>query len=185
MNINKHSNAVIASATVAILAALTTAANADTNAAGRKLTISAYLDAPGADLLMQGDYATAVKKIQSGARSGENAELVYDTNLCVAYTMSQQWEAAQSKCDAAVTDARIRGPDDVFDFGASHNARLGAAYSNRAVLHWLQGKPQKALADMAKAHSIAPKTTFVTDNWVALNNSHENTSGPAVAAIQR
>lgn len=185
MNNIKQTRPMIAAATVAILAAISSAASADTNSVPRKLTLSIYLDAVGSAALLAGNYSAAAKKIESNAAPDHATLYISHTNLCVAYTMSHQWDAAQSNCDAAVSDARVRGPDDMFDHGAGQHAQMATAYSNRAVLNWLQNKPQNALADVAKAHSMAPKATFVTDNWVTMNAPPADRTGPVVAAVQR
>jgi hypothetical protein len=147
--------------------------------------MSVYLDATGGDTLLAGDYNTAIRKIESRGSYDDIHTLAANTNLCVAYTMTKQWEAAQSKCDKAVMGARVSDADDVFDFGAGRDRRLATAYSNRAVLNWLQSRPQKAVADVARARSLAPKLEFVSQNWTALNGEPGTTTDAAVAAIQR
>ena len=49
------------------------------------------------------------------------------------------------------------------------------AYSNRAVLRWLNADAQGARQDLAKAQALAPQATFVIRNMSAMQ-SHENAS---------
>lgn len=180
-----ETRATVALAPIAILASMLSITSAQADIPGKKLVLSVFLDTPGAASVLAGDYAAAIRKLGSHSPYDQSGTLAADTNLCVAYTMTQQWDAAHSKCDAAVIDARMRGADDVFDFGASHNAQLAIAYSNRAVLNWLQNRPDKAVADVTRARSLAPKSDFVAQNWATVNGKPDNATGPAIAAIQR
>jgi len=180
----KVTRAIVAFAPIAVLSSALslTNANADTPG-GKTLVMSVYVDTTGADSVLAGDYQSAIRKIQSRRPSDNMGSLEVATNLCVAYTLTQQWDEAKSKCDGAVIGAGASDGDDVFDFGAARR-RLATAYSNRAVFYWLRNERQKAVADVTRARSIAPRLECVAHNWLALNGQPDTTARPSVASIR-
>jgi hypothetical protein len=184
MNKSNIRRAVCTLTSIAMFGSAFWIANAHADSSNRTLVLSVYADVAAGDTVLAGDYATAIKKIKSHGSYDNIGTVAAATNLCVAYTMVHEWETAQSKCDAAVTSARLSDADDVFDFGASRNRRLATAYSNRAVLHWLQRRSDKARADLTRARSLAPRLEFVDSNWTALNLQPPSSTPPAIASIQ-
>jgi hypothetical protein len=146
--------------------------------------MSIYLDTPGAESLLAGDYKSAIRKIESRRPSDNMGSTEAATNLCVAYTLSHQWDEAKSKCDGAVIGAGASDADDVFDFHGGRNRRLATAYSNRAVFNWLRNDRRRAVADVTRARSLAPRLEWVARNWVALSGEPDTTAHPAVASIR-
>lgn len=180
----KVTRATVALAPIAVLAAALSLGTAQADVTVTPLVMSIYLDTPGADSVLAGDYESAIKKIRSRRPSDNMSSLEAETNLCVVYTMTQKWDEAKSKCDGAVTGASASDADDVFDFHSARDRRLATAYSNRAVFNWLRNEKQKALADVSRARSLAPRLECVTRNWVALNQAPDTTAQPAVASIR-
>jgi hypothetical protein len=180
----KVTRAIVALAPIAVLSSVLSLTNAHAQTDGKALVMSIYLDTPGAESVLAGDYKSAIRKIESRRPSDNMGSLQAATNLCVAYTMSQQWDEAKSKCDGAVVGARASDADDVFDFHAGQNRRLATAYSNRAVLNWLRNERQRAVADVTRARSLAPQLECVARNWVALSGEPDTAAHPAVASIR-
>ena len=74
------------------------------------------------------------------------------TNHCVAFAMSEQHAQAQLACDAAVRDAHGEQAQLPSWNPRSHAVAANAeaiAYSNRAVLRWLNADTQGARQDLA------------------------------------
>ena len=184
MNESNIRRGICALASIAMFGSAFWVASAHADGSNRTLVLSVYLDTAGGSNALAGDYSAAIEDIESHRPYDNMGALAAETNLCVAYAMTQQWEAAQAKCDAAVASARLSDADDVFDFGAGRNRRLATAYSNRAVLHWLQKRPAKALADLTRARSLAPRLEFVSRNWIALNQEPDSSARPTVASTQ-
>ena len=180
----KVTRAIVAFAPIAVLSAALSLTNAQADVPGKALIMSVYVDTPGADSLLSGDYPSAIRKIGSRRPSDTMGALEVATNLCVAYTLTQQWDEAQSKCDGAVIGASASDGDGVFDFGAARGRRQATAYSNRAVFNWLRNEKRKAAADVARAHSLAPRLEFVARNWLVLNGQPDTTARPSVASIR-
>jgi hypothetical protein len=180
----KVTRAIVAFAPIAVLSSALSLTNAQADTAGKTLVMSAYVDTAAGDSVLAGDYRSAIRKIESRNPPDNAGSLAAATNLCVAYTMTQQWDAARSKCDGAVLGARLSDADDVFDFGAGRARRMATAYSNRAVLNWLRNDRQKAITDVTRARSLAPRLEFVARNWLVLNGEPDTTAHPAVASIR-
>jgi len=185
MNTIKPTRAILALAPIALLSSALSLTNARADVPGNALVMSVYLDTAGADSLIAGDFQTAIGQIHRRTPSNGTDSLAADTNLCVAYTLARRWDDAKSRCDAAVTIARVHDVDDVFDSGAARGNRLATAYSNRAVLEGLHSEKEKALTDVARARSLGPRLEFVAHNWTALNGGPDATAGPEVASIRR
>ena len=180
----KVTSAIVALAPVALLSSALPLSNAHAQEAEKALVMSIYLDTVGGNSVLAGDYRGGISQIQSHPFSDSMGSLAAATNLCVAYTMTQQWDDAKSACDAAVIGARLSDADDVFDFGAGRQKRLATAYSNRAVFNWLHNERQKAVADVTRARSRAPHLEFVAHNWTAMNGAQDATAHTTVASVR-
>jgi hypothetical protein len=181
----KVTRAIVAFAPIAVLSSALSLTNAQADVPGKTLVMSVYLDTAAGNSVLAGDYQAAIRRIESHPASDNQGSLAAATNLCVAYTMTQQWDAARSKCDGAVIGARLSDADDVFDFGAGRQKRMATAYSNRAVFNWLRQERQKAVADVTRARSLAPRLDCVARNWVALNGDSDTAAHPTVASTRR
>jgi hypothetical protein len=183
MNNLRKTRAIVAIAPIAVLSAVLPVAGAQAEPPGNALVMSVYLDSVGADRVIAGDAATAITQIKKRTPTNDTDSLTADTNLCVAYTLSRQFEQAKARCDAAVIDARLTDADDVFHFG-NRGRRLATAYSNRAVLNAVRDEKEKALADVDRARSLAPRLDFVSHNWTALNGGPDTVNGLKVASVR-
>ena len=147
-----------------------------------KLVLSYIEGAAGSEALQLGQYAEAIKQINRRRFDGD--EVAKSTNLCVALIMTRQWDSAGKTCDDAVIEARLDSPDPAFGVYAGHDAALGLAYSNRAVLNFLAGRSQAAVRDATRARKLSPQSQFASQNWVVMNAAPQVT-GPAIAATVR
>jgi hypothetical protein len=171
MHRNCGSPAQAVSLGILTAALATTAAAAD---AADPFVLVAYSNRTGGQHLVSGDYSGATEALHSDATLPDPQAL--DTNACVAYAMSQQLKQAHAACDAAVREARSA---DSVVLAASAQARrqsaasAALAYSNRAVLHWLDADLPAAQADLARAQALAPEASFVVRNLTAMR-AHQN-----------
>jgi hypothetical protein len=138
-----------------------------------KFVMTVYTNGAGGDSLVRGDFTTAVQQTQHRGAYDDTL----DTNKCVAYTMTAQFETAKSVCDAAVRDAKKdvlhSSPATLWERTQLEES-LAIAYSNRAVLDWLSHDAAAAERDLADASALSPQGDFVAHNMSALHSSHEN-----------
>lgn len=177
-NRGRHAQAVSLGLLAAALIS-TAAAAAD---APDAFVLVAYSNRAGGTPITQGDYAVAAQVAH------EHVSLQSDpgataTNRCVAFAMSEQLGEAQHACDAAIQEARITDTQVLSwtEHGQERNAQA-VAYSNRAVLRWLNSDVKGAQEDLAKAQAIAPHASFVVRNLSAMH-SHENISSTSTASL--
>ena len=179
LDIRSHFNARASGR--ALMAALAVAAVAHADGSS-KAQLTAYQESPGWAAIARGDYAATVSELGSHGAPFWKDRVAASTNLCVAYVMSHQWETAHSACDMAISLAS-REPTDTTLFGRRrHDEALALAYSNRAVLKWLEAQPLSAASDMAHAHDLSPASDFVAHNVVVLGTAKrtaENTVAEA------
>lgn len=102
------------------------------------------------------------------------------TDACIAQARARDFAAAAAACDAAIEGAQgalrvARQSSHAIYLVRDARETLALTYSNRAVLHWLQGESQ-ASAVVAHAARLAPQMTAVRINMVALDT-------PRVATI--
>ena len=141
-----------------------------------KFVMTAYTNGAGGKSLVMGDFEDAVTQVQRRAPSLAADAATLDTNKCVAYTMTAQFEAAESLCNAAVISAQrdLNTATSSMLWERPQLAEyLAVAYSNRAVLHWLSSDAVAAARDLAEAVALSPKSDFVRRNIVALRSPHE------------
>lgn len=142
----------------------------------------AYSNRAGGTQISHGEYVTATQAPGASVQSDPGATA---TNHCVAYAMSEQHAQAQLACDAAIQDARSEQAQLPSWNPRSHAEAANSeaiAYSNRAVLRWLNADTQGARQDLAKAQALAPQATFVIRNMSAMQ-SHENASPASTASL--
>jgi len=140
-------------------------------AGAHQFVFTAYSDAAGGAEVMAGRYRAALEELQSQptAMSFDPAEI--DTNRCVAYSMTLQWQAARAACDAAVRAAeaqRAAVPAWLSWESPSPDEYLAVAYANRAVMFWLWRNQTAAARDLAAAQRLSPRSEFVAKNLTAL-----------------
>ena len=121
----------------------------------------------------------AVQSQGNGALADPQA---LDTNRCVAYAMTQQLAQARVACQAAVRAAQ----EADWQSGSPRARRQSAvsaamAYSNRAVLDWLEAQPAAAQRDLERAQALAPQAIFVARNMIAMR-ARQNVNSQVTAA---
>ncbi len=147
----------------------------------------AYSNRTGGEKLASGDYGNAAHAVLGQAPSAAMADpQALDTNRCVAYTMTQQLAKARLACDAAVEDAQ-RADNAMLSFSPptrrQSETAAAVAYSNRAVMHWLDSDMPAAGADLARAQALAPQASFVVRNLSALQ-AHQSVVSQTTATAQ-
>jgi hypothetical protein len=129
------------------------------------LILASYTDARGGQALVRGrtELARELLSTKTFGRSSA-AEL---TNMCVAQTVLRQLSQAGEACDAAVARALAERASTSRWPGAYREAvhtAVGAAYSNRAVMHWLSGNELAAHEDLVRARDFSPNASYVMRN---------------------
>jgi hypothetical protein len=165
-NLRSHLNARTSGR--ALVAALAVAGAAHADGSSTKAVLSAYEETAGGVAIARGDYAATVSQLAPHGASYKSDRVAASTNLCVAYIMTRQWETAHAACDTAISLAQ-QEPADATLFGRRNHAEaIAVAYSNRAVLNWLEAQPQSAASDMAQARALSPWSDFVAHNTAVL-----------------
>jgi hypothetical protein len=144
----------------------------------------AYSNRAGGTQIANGEYLSATQVTRAGVPEDRGA---LATNHCVAFAMSEQLGKAQLACDSAV-QAAFCEQAELPSWNARSRAQAAnsqaVAYSNRAVLRWLNADAQGARQDLAKAQALAPPATFVIRNMSAMQ-SHENATPARTASLAK
>lgn len=119
----------------------------------KPLVLASYTDSPGGIALVRGRTERALEQIN--AKTSNSSSISGLTNRCVAHTVLRQWSQAGDACDAAVVVALEKRTD---------TRGLAAAYSNRAVMHWLSRNEIAAQDDLVKARAFAPTASYIKRN---------------------
>jgi hypothetical protein len=136
-----------------------------------QFVFTAYSDAAGGADVVAGRYRAALEELNGSPNITDLDPSATNTNRCVAYSMTLQWQDAHAACDAAVREAserRLARAGELSWQTPSENDRLAVAYTNRAVMHWLAHDDAAAHGDLAKALQLSPQATFVARNVAAL-----------------
>ena len=156
--------------------ALTLASGAALAHGTHRFVFTAYTDAVGGAEVIAGRYQAALEELGSEAGSMALDPSDLNTNRCIAYSMTLQWQQAHAACDAAVRTASTQRNLPSAWWSRSHESDddyLALAYANRAVLEWMSSDESAARKDLAKAHELAPQSDFVTQNLAALEAHSE------------
>jgi len=153
---------------IGALAALFFAAGACGAEESHKAVLSAYTNGAAGASLLAGDYASVIRRLNGHGAAFHEDVVAGSTNLCVAFIMTRHWEAAQAACDEALALAQLHGGGPTLYTRRDHDEQIALAYSNRAVLHWLQSQRDSAASDIAKAQALAPQASFVSQNVAVL-----------------
>jgi hypothetical protein len=147
----------------------------------------AYSNRTGGAKLATGDYGDAAHAVLGQSPSAAMSDpQALDTNRCVAYTMTKQLAKARLACDAAVEDARSADGAMLSwspQTRKQSDAAAAIAYSNRAVMHWLDSDMTAARADLTEAQALAPQASFVVRNLSALQ-AHQTVASQTTATAQ-
>jgi hypothetical protein len=135
-----------------------------------RFVFTAYTDAAGGTEVIAGRYRAALQELRSQFDTMDLDPAATNTNLCVAYSMTLQMQRARATCDAAVHEANERSLSVPGWLGTvkSGDEDLALAYSNRAVMHWMEHEESAARKDLAEAQALAPRADFVARNVAAL-----------------
>ncbi len=136
-----------------------------------KMTLSAYADAAEGRTLLAGRYGAVIQALGDHGVRFKQDDVAASTNLCVAYVMTHRWSEAHPACDEAIRFAKLEAPESPASLADVHGECLAIAYSNRAVLEWLEERPASAADDLARAHALAPESEFVAQNLARLHAS--------------
>jgi hypothetical protein len=131
----------------------------------KPLILASYTDARGGQALVRGRTGVAVELLNT--RKFARLSAAELTNLCVARTVLRQWSQAGEACDAAVARTLAERASMSRWPGAYRKAvdkAAGAAYSNRAVMHWLSGNQLAAHEDLVQAQNLSPDASYVMRN---------------------
>ncbi|TLY62951.1 MAG: hypothetical protein E6K52_04750 [Gammaproteobacteria bacterium] len=133
--------------------------------------LTAFSNGVAGGTILAGDYQSAIKQLAGHVSEPLLEASTANTNRCVAYSMTKQWEAARLACDAAVREARDERanlPGWMEWARKRHDDYVAVAYANRAVMHWFAKDASAAQLDLAKAEALSPKADFVARNLEAL-----------------
>jgi hypothetical protein len=126
--------------------------------------------AHGSDVIA-GAYDAAIDDITSDERLRKNSFAVAN-NLCVAYTMTMEFEKAEQACDAALSArSRVHGSAQWYTTIPMRNKLRdkAVALSNRGVLRAVSGDAKGAREDFTQSLDIAVLTTAAGDNLARLD----------------
>ena len=180
-NCGRQAQAVSLGMLTAALVTATAAAAETTD----PFVLVAYSNRAGGREPITGDYGSAAQALRQHSDASLPDPQALDTNSCVAYAMNKQLPQARAACDAAVRDAHS-ADSTLLAWNAQarqQSAAAAVAYSNRAVLHWLDADPKAAQADLARAQALAPEASFVVRNLTAMR-ARQNASSQTTAAAQ-
>jgi hypothetical protein len=153
---------------IAALASMCFAASAQAHDPHKGMTLCGYIDAADGQNLLTGRYGEVIGALGSyGLRFKEDA-VAASTNLCVAYIMTHSWNTAARACDEAIRFATLETRESPALRPDAHDEHIAIAYSNRAVLEWLQDRSARAADDLARAHALAPYSESVAHNIARL-----------------
>ncbi|HEY2590606.1 MAG TPA: hypothetical protein VGI35_03355 [Steroidobacteraceae bacterium] len=156
---------------VAAIASMCFAADAHADGAHQKMMLGAYTDAAEGQTVLAGRYGAVIEVLGGHGLRFKQDELAASTNLCVAYIMTHRWNEARPACDEAIRFAKLEMPESPGFADDAHHESVAMAYSNRAVLEWLEARSASAADDLAKAHTLAPSADFVAQNLARLHAS--------------
>jgi hypothetical protein len=139
-----------------------------------RFVFTAYSDAAGGADVLAGRYQAALVQLKGRPDIMELDPSTTNTNRCVAYSMTLQWQQARAACDAAVREATE----------TSYGDYLALTYANRAVMLWMSHDEAAAEKDLAEAQELAPRADFVAQNLAALQ-MHVTVARAAAAAPKR
>ncbi len=161
-----------------VLCASALAAHADGGT--MKPVLSGYTDGVAGASLMAGDYQRVIERLGTRGLEYSSDELSASTNLCVAYVVTRHWTAAHAACDEAIRIASTAPRDGLLFTYKIHDYGVALAYSNRAVLNWLEARQERAASDIARAQTLSPDAQFVAQNVAALTRVN---AAPVAAVV--
>ncbi len=104
-------------------------------------------------VMLSGDYETGIAKISSYNKKREKT-FAASNNLCVAYTLTQQFDDAAPACEAALTTSERYARHGSSPFRQQTTRDQAIAYSNRGVLRAVTGDFDGARQDFEFAAKV-------------------------------
>lgn len=104
---------------------------------------------PGSADMLAGNYTDAAQAAARSFESGDNLSAQH--TLCAANIALANFVAAEAACDRAIDLAKRTISTTANPYGQRNREGLAKAYSNRAVLHALQGDEMKARSYLRQA----------------------------------
>ncbi len=175
---NRNNRALTGALRLALAAAVATVSVAHAADKPSKFVLTAFAASAGGPEIASGSFDGAVDAIARKSKAPGADLTALKTNECIAYAMKADFAAAHSSCSAAIYEAHR---DLVLQSGAHlwdrqlYSEYLAIAYSNRAVVDWLQKDSASAAQDLASANDMSPQGAYVSQNLSALHSPHENT----------
>jgi hypothetical protein len=168
--------------------ALALASGAALAQGSHRFVFTAYTDVAGGAEVVAGRYRAALGELSGDAGSMALDPSAVDTNRCIAYSMTLQWQKGHAACDAAVRAASTQRNRPSVWRRQSHESDddyLALAHANRAVLEWMSSDEAAARKDLAAAREIAPQAGFVAQNLAALEAHGEVAQAKAHSEVAR
>ncbi|HEY5565755.1 MAG TPA: hypothetical protein VIM81_00735 [Gammaproteobacteria bacterium] len=123
-------------------------------ASAESLEMSSYSNSPGGKEIEARDFDAAIAAATRPSRGFDSEEaLIASTNLCVAYTVTRELDAAETACAEALTLA-VRA-DRVPGTRIPKSEARARALTNRGVLRALTGDSLGAAADFRQADRLS------------------------------
>ncbi len=168
----RRANSLLSPRALGAVLALTLVSGAALADGEHRFVFTAYSNAAGGAEVIAGRYRAALEKLTSySAASTQVDSSETDTNRCVAYSMTLQWQEARAACDAAVraaTQQRSISPAWWSSAPPPDDDYVALAYANRAVMYWVSQNEAAAQKDLAQAQELSPQADFVARNVAAL-----------------
>jgi hypothetical protein len=167
--------------------ALALASGAALAQGSHRFVFTAYTDVAGGAEVVSGRYRAALEELSGDPGGMALDPSAVDTNRCIAYSMTLQWQKAHAACDAAVRAASTQRnlPSAWWSPHEPDGDHLALAYANRAVLEWMSSDEAAARNDLAEAREIAPQSGFVAQNLAALDAHGEVAQAKAPGEVAR
>ena len=115
-----------------------------------KFEMTVIRDAAHGAKIVSGDVYEAIRKIESGSVRASD-EIFVSNNLCVAYTMTAKFDAAQAACSQAVD---LMAEEAALSESTAAVRYHAIALINRGVLRAMSGKGELAREDFETARQL-------------------------------
>ena len=138
-------------------------------------TVAVISDAAHGRQVLQGKYEDAIRNIKPSQR-GAYARYYAANNLCVAYVMTRNIDAAATACNDAITAIRgivDRQPGTAkrSDIARTQRKFLAMALSNRGVLNAISGDEERARKDFTQALALEAGLPAPASNMARLSSA--------------
>jgi hypothetical protein len=139
----------------------------------KKYELQVFEDALGGREIIAGNFAAGIETLQGNGSL--DTTYAKKTNMCVALTLSEEFEAALPACEGA-RRCSIRSLDSFLflSLGIRRKEAHGIAANNLGVLYALQGDAAAALKHFESAGNLGgPVSEVAQRNLTALGQRHD------------